>query len=317
MSSVSFSKTKDGVITFIAHKTGRGYQVLPTQPIYRQAIELLAQDDNEDALVALFTAPITTVKSGNGVTISNGSVLYNGEKVHSLVARRILEFAQEGLPMQPLVNFLDKVMQNPSMTAQQELYDFLENKNLPITEDGDFLAYKAINDNWTDIYTGRISNKIGATVAMDRKKVDDNRGNHCSKGLHCGAMDYVAQYGGGNSRIVIVKVNPADAVSVPSDHSFMKLRVCKYLVLQEYQGDLIRPLYTSAGVPVGSENYDDAWDDENFDWDEDEDGDDYYEDGDDYYEDGDVTSSEEVEESCEDCNCNYHNKRDRFGRFSK
>lgn len=305
MSAVSFSKTSDGVITFIAHKNGRGYQVRPSQPVYRQVIDLLKQEDNEDELVALVTTPAQAalVKAGNGVTLSNGRVLYNGDEVHSLVARRIVEFAQEGLPTQPLINFLDKVMQNPSMTAQQELYDFLENKNLPITEDGDFLAYKAVNDNWTDIYTGRISNKIGATVEMDRKKVDDNRGNHCSKGLHCGAMDYVTMYGGGNSRIVIVKVNPADAVSVPSDHSFMKLRVCKYLVLQEYQGDLVRPLYTSSGAPVGDDRVDDAWDDD-VDWD----------DEDDYYDEGDVTSSGD---ECENCDCNYHNKRDRFGRFTK
>lgn len=308
MSAVSFSKTSDGVITFISHKNGRGYQVRPSQPVYRQVIDLLKQEDNEDELVALVTAPAkaTLVKAGNGVTLSNGRVLYNGDEVHSLVARRIVEFAQEGLPTQPLINFLDKVMQNPSMTAQQELYDFLENKNLPITEDGDFLAYKAVNDNWTDIYTGRISNKIGATVEMDRKRVDDNRGNHCSKGLHCGAMDYVTMYGNANSRIVIVKVNPADAVSVPSDHSFMKLRVCKYLVLQEYQGDLVRPLYTSSGAPVGDDRVDDAWD-EDVDWDDD-----------DYYDEGDVTSSaDEDEAGCENCDCNYHNKRDKFGRFSK
>jgi len=306
MSSVSLSKTKDGVITFIAHKTGRGYQVRPSQSIYRQVVELLCQEDNEDALVALVSSPTQQFANvGNGVTVENGRVLYNGEEVHSLVARRITEFAQEGLPTKALINFLDKVMQNPSMTAQQELYDFLENKNLPITEDGDFLAYKAINDNWTDIYTGRISNKIGATVTMDRKKVDDNRGNHCSKGLHCGAMDYVTQYGSDGSRIVIVKVNPADAVSVPSDHSFMKLRVCKYLVLQEYQGDLVRPLYTSSGAPVGDDRVDDSWD-EDVEWD----------DEDDYYDEGDVTSSDD-EEGCEDCNCNYHNKRDRYGRFTK
>ena len=51
---------------------------------------------------------------------------------------------------------------------------------------------------------------------------------HCSFGLHCGTRAYAVGYG---SIILTVKVNPADAVSVPSDSDCQKIRVCRYLVV--------------------------------------------------------------------------------------
>ena len=101
-----------------------------------------------------------------------------------------------------------------------------------------------------DKYTGTISNAIGTIVEVSRGSVDDNRSNECSKGLHCGALDYVYSYGNGDDRIVIVKVNPADAVSVPKDHTYQKLRTCRYEVVSEFVGELKSPLYTAKASEV-------------------------------------------------------------------
>ena len=136
-------------------------------------------------------------------------------------------------------------MQNPSMQSQQELYDFLEHENLPITEDGCFLAYKAVNSDFKDKYRGTFDNQVGQVCEMRRAKVDDNRGRGCSAGLHAGALNYVAEYGSvdAGDNIVIVKINPEDVVSVPSDCNCEKLRTCKYEVVGLYQGELPKPLY--------------------------------------------------------------------------
>jgi len=69
----------------------------------------------------------------------------------------------------------------------------------------------------------------------------------CSQGLHAGALNYVASYGSveAGDKIVIVKINPQDVVSVPSDCNCEKLRTCRYEVVGEYQGELLKPLYKS------------------------------------------------------------------------
>lgn len=225
---------------------GRSYQVLPDH-VSRKLIMEALPTATEDELLELvdFNKAIATYSDGL-VEVKDGQVYYDGEVVHGTIAKRIIEFMKNGLPFDPLIKFLKNLMLNPSMQSQQECYDFLDNKSLPITEDGCFLAYKAVRKDFLDKYSGTFFNGVGAVVEMRRSKVDDNRNAGCSQGLHVGALDYVVGYGRleDNDRIVIVKVNPKDVVSVPTDCSHQKMRTCKYEVVGEYQGELLKPLYT-------------------------------------------------------------------------
>lgn len=199
------------------------------------------------------------------IDIINGGVYYDGEQVHNTICERILEFMNSDIPFEPLLKFLENLMENPSFNSRNELYSFLENENLPITEDGMFLAYKAVRQDYMDIYSGTMSNKVGETVSMPRFKVDDNAGNGCSSGLHAGSIDYVKSYGGYSSRTLIVKINPKDVVSVPNeDHR--KLRCSQYEVVSEFRNVLNDPLYNSDASSshkktVNQEYYDDSYDD--------------------------------------------------------
>ncbi|MEK6883941.1 MAG: hypothetical protein AABY22_30200 [Nanoarchaeota archaeon] len=168
-----------------------------------------------------------------GVKVLGNEVFYNGNKVHGVLVNKILCFMKEGLPHLPLVKFLEKLMQNPSKRSVDFLYTYLEKYKLPICEDGDFIACKAIRNNWTDKHSGSVSNKIGDTPEMPRNSIDDNPDLGCSQGLHVGAMDYVSNYGSGNDRFIMVKINPRDVVSVPKDDSYRKIRVCRYEVIGE------------------------------------------------------------------------------------
>jgi hypothetical protein len=183
-------------------------------------------------------------------------------------------------------------MGNPSMQSQKELYDFLEHEHLPITEDGHFLAYKAVRGDFKDKYKGVFDNSVGNIVKMQRAKVDDNRSRGCSDGLHAGALNYVAGYGSveHGDRIVIVKINPRDVVSVPSDCNCEKLRTCQYEVVGEYQGELLKPLYkadfSQDEYEDEDENYSDNYEEDYWDqFDEDEDAytDEDYDDEDDQW----------------------------------
>ena len=233
----------DGNLTVILKN--KAHQVIPDHTNYKLILEALPTA-TEDELLELVDIEKAVASFTDGqVSIVNGKVMFEGEEVHGSISKRIIEFMSKGLPFQPLVKFLENLMENPSMQSQQELYDFLEHENLPITEDGCFLAYKAVNSDFKDKWKGTFDNKVGQVCEMRRAKVDDNRGRGCSAGLHAGALNYVANYGSvdAGDNIVIVKINPEDVVSVPSDCNCEKLRTCKYEVVGLYQGELPKPLY--------------------------------------------------------------------------
>ena len=233
----------DGNLTVILKN--KSHQVIPDHTNYKLILESLPTA-TEDELLELIDIEKAVVTFSQGqVSIQNGKVMFEGEEVHGSISKRIIEFMSKGLPFEPLVKFLENLMENPSMQSQQELYDFLEHENLPVTEDGCFLAYKAVSKDFKDKWRGTFDNSVGQVCTMRRAKVDDNRGRGCSAGLHAGALNYVATYGSvdAGDNIVIVKINPEDVVSVPSDCNCEKLRTCKYEVVGLYQGELPKPLY--------------------------------------------------------------------------
>lgn len=203
--------------------------------------------------------------------VTEDSVTYKGEVLHNAVVKRIIAFLKSGEDFDPLLKFLERLLNNPSSHSIDQLYEFLENKNLPVDPDGCFYAYKAIRADYKDIYSGTIDNSIGAKPEMPRRLVDDNFRNHCSKGLHVGALDYVESYGGiphSTNICVLCKVDPADVVSVPEDCGRQKVRVSKYEVVALYTGPMPETVYRP-----GDEAFDevidrDEWTDDSDDWDD-------------------------------------------------
>lgn len=133
------------------------------------------------------------------------------------------------------LKFLDNLTQNPLMTAVNELYLFLTKagNDFEITEDGCFLAYKKVRSDFKDIYTGTFDNSVGQVVKMKRQDVEFDREKLCSNGLHFCSKSYLDCYSsyGRNDVVVIVKVNPKDVVSIPSDYENAKGRCCRYEVI--------------------------------------------------------------------------------------
>lgn len=198
------------------------------------AVKQAIIDRQFDKIPALVDIPkaINRYSYGN-IKIENGAIKYAGQPVHNYVCEKIFSFMKEGLPFEPLVAFLDKLMKNPSRRAVNELYSFLEHKAMPITPNGNFLAYKSISLDWKDHHTGTFDNSVGNTLEMARNSVCDDAEVGCSSGFHAGSLQYASTFGG-SSKLVIVEIDPSDVVSIPKDSNCQKLRTCKYKVVAEY-----------------------------------------------------------------------------------
>jgi len=197
--------------------------------------ETLTHDETVEILERLLTPvnAIADVIDGDRVTIEGNRVLFDGEIMPSSLTRKLLTVARNGLPLEPWKRFVVRVFANPSRGAQAELNEFLEAADLPITEDGCFLAYKRVREDYRDLHSGTFDNSVGKVCQMERQDVDSDRDRTCSAGLHFCSQDYLKNFYAGGGRIVIVKVNPADVVSIPSDYNFTKGRTCRYEVVGE------------------------------------------------------------------------------------
>ena len=217
---------------------GNQYNAIRGQhPNFEKILDAI-RNSEWDGITTLFDIKKDIAESLSGlVEIVNGVLYFDGSPIHNVLADRILDMVENNLPIKSLVKFLENLMRNPSRTSVQELYLFLESGNLPVTEDGCFLAYKKVRHDFKDIHSGTFDNSVGKIVEVPRNSVDDQRDNTCSYGLHFCSKEYLPAFGSQSSnRVVIVKINPADVVSIPSDYKNTKGRCCKYEVIAEFEG---------------------------------------------------------------------------------
>jgi len=213
------------------------------------------------------------------IEVKDEVVYYKGHRLHGVVVDKLIEMLRAGAKdSAPIVNFITRLQANPSANSVAELYTFLGYKSLPTTPEGLCLGYKGVQgDYWsstgnadTIVVQGKtnerhqILNEVGSTIEVARRCVDDNKDNHCSFGLHVGSYDYANDWAGESGRLLVVEFDPADAVSVPTDCDFQKLRVSKYRVVSDItdtRKELNRPVY-EANKPIYGSDDDVCFDDE-------------------------------------------------------
>jgi len=243
MKYVYFNNSKLVSVTNI--ETGAVTQFFSDDPRFNSALDMIKMGDyegveNMNTKVAIQnfvglsdrTDVVVSIKDNMGMVRVNG---YETE-LSDVLVNKIVNMLADGFDAQPMINFIGNLYSNPSLTAVSELFLFLEASQLPITEDGHFIAYKIVREDYKDIYTGTMDNSIGQSLSMPRNMVDDNRNNTCSMGLHFCSREYLKSYGSNDQttdRCMLVKINPADVVSIPSDYNNAKGRTWYYQVVGE------------------------------------------------------------------------------------
>lgn len=209
------------------------HTISKTHITYQKVVDAIKAGD-WDTVKEIIDPKKVVLNYGQGnVSIQGEKLFWKSEELHGALATRMVAMLQEGFDITPFVLFMENLFQNPSKRAVTELYGFLEKNNLPITPDGHFLAYKKVRNDFLDIHSGTMDNSVGKIVEMERNKVDDNKDVTCSTGLHFCSEKYLPNFGSGDSRTVIVKLNPRDIVSIPSDYNDSKGRACRYEVIGE------------------------------------------------------------------------------------
>lgn len=193
--------------------------------------------DSDDATINNLIVNAKTIinYSDGSLRKENGALIYHRGKDYVLpdaLTKIIIKHQQNALPFDHFVTFFENILKNPSSDSVMDLYAFLERNDLPITDDGCFLAYKGVTADYRDSYSGKFDNRVGKIVKMPREEVNPDREITCSRGLHVCSRSYLDDWYCCD-HIMLVKVNPKDVVSVPIDYHNSKMRVCEYCVLSE------------------------------------------------------------------------------------
>jgi hypothetical protein len=212
---------------------GKPHTISKTHVTYQKVVDAIKAMDWPTVKNLIDPVKVVLNYGAGNISVKGDQLFWKGQPFAGVLASRMIQMLQDGFTIDPMVLFMHNLMKNPSKRSVDELYGFLEKNNLPLTPDGHFLAYKKVRRDFKDIHSGTMDNSPGTIVEMERNQVDDNKDQTCSTGLHFCGLSYLDHFGGIDSRVVIVKIDPADVVSIPSDYNGAKGRACRYEVIGE------------------------------------------------------------------------------------
>ncbi len=149
---------------------------------------------------------------------------------------QIIKMISNDQPSQPLINFIEKLVVNPSAVVIDRLYQWVTVNGLTITEDGCLLGYKRVRDDYTSFYDSKTLHVVGQKVQLPVDCVDFNSDNTCSRGLHFCSQRYLPNYCSGLGRVLILKIDPSEIAAIPLDYQVAKARAIGYTAIGEITG---------------------------------------------------------------------------------
>ncbi|MEK9698229.1 MAG: hypothetical protein VW270_20845, partial [Candidatus Poseidoniales archaeon] len=239
---------------------GQPFMFDHTHPQYAALIECVHTEDADQFVELINTGHQIEDWSEGDFEFRDGFLYFEDEQVASQPTSRVIEMIQQGFPHKPMLNYLTNLYDNVSERAVQESYTWSSHKGLPITDDGMMVGYKGVrphagdtikvkngelkDGDLVDIYTGKtFRNNVGDVCTMKRRQVCDDHTKGCDTGLHVGTYEYACNWAGNAGVVVLVKFNPKDIVSVPSDCECQKMRVSEYEVMAIAREQLEEAVY--------------------------------------------------------------------------
>lgn len=265
---------------------GQPFQFDHTHANYNELCECVMSGESDRFVELVNTGAFIEDWSEGSFSMRDGFLYYGDEQVANQPTERIIGLIKGGYDHKPMLAYLDNLYQNVSNRAVYESYDWCSHKGLPITEDGMMIGYKGVTiyngsditdkngrtlteGDMVDKYTGEsFRNNVGDTCEMNRRQVSDDCSKGCAAGLHVGTYDYANDWATSRGVVVLVKFNPSDIVSVPTDCDHQKMRVSKYTVLSVTREQLEEEIYDEQDLIYDLDESQslDGWDGEGITW---------------------------------------------------
>jgi hypothetical protein len=258
MTNYKLSSDSKGESLILIYEDGDPVTVPGTHPRFSEILELLRSGDAEDEkvkeLVNIMHAAGKKLSAiTDRVSIAPYGVFFDGDILRSELAEIIGDMLDEGRgdDLAAVAKFLENAAANQSIEAIDAMYRWITNRDMILTSEGTFLAYKGVKKDASgkivsitsgtalvdgEEFTGNIPNPVGSVITMPRSAVTADTAVGCGPGLHAGTYSYARSFAGYNAPMLLVEINPRDVVSVPSDSSFQKLRVSRYKVIEHIEG---------------------------------------------------------------------------------
>lgn len=230
--------------TYLMCVTTQGGVITITDPekmnwVMENALPVFTKSKNAVLELDLDNVVDTTITTEDGSIITfNESSITTEKAKYSLDLRSLESFSvyaqANGYSVAPLIEKVSQSLDINDVESMKDLFTFLTKNNLPITVEGNILAYKVLYESATgllyDCYSKTIYQDIGDEVYMPRSFVTVDRSIHCSTGLHVCSIQYAQWFMRGSCTLALVKVDPRDICSVPTDTA-SKVRCCRYQIL--------------------------------------------------------------------------------------
>jgi len=168
-----------------------------------------------------FIAPIKWIATKDDrLLLSDDGKLYLKENtsvaIYGYLGKKLLEFVEEGYPIDYLINFWKNCLANPRQDAVTELFQFLESNKIPITPTGTFIAYKKV----TRVGEQKDDSRFNGLKLDKQGNVRDPRGHFVGNPLRQYFIDYLegrieSQFVDSHSRSV--KQSIGDVISMDRD----------------------------------------------------------------------------------------------------
>lgn len=230
--------------TYLMCVTTQGGVITITDPekmnwVMENALPVFTKSKNAILELDLDNVVDTTITTEDGSIITfNESSITTEKAKYSLDLRSLESFSAyaqaNDYSIAPLIEKVSQSLDINDVESMKDLFTFLTKNNLPITVEGNILAYKVLYESATgllyDCYSKTIYQDIGDEVYMSRSFVTVDRSIHCSTGLHVCSIQYAQWFMRGSCTLALVKVDPRDICSVPTDTA-SKVRCCRYQIL--------------------------------------------------------------------------------------
>lgn len=200
------------------HVTYEYEPLAPIEDVLKEAVEHSSD-----------STPITEEETV--VAVVGNKILPEAERLETLMSHAIKtgHSAAMAALMARLADMKDE--RNHSV---KDVLKFLEKSDLPVTINGDIIAYKILRskgDDFVDCHSGQVLQNVGYIVCVKDEIINMSRHNECAAGLHIARRGYLGSFSG--SHVFLCKIRPEDIMVVPHGDP-NKVRVRAYEILDVF-----------------------------------------------------------------------------------